>query len=225
MGLDGIELIMDIEDEFGIEIPDHDIDRLETVGAMAAYVFEKVRKAERSTCRTAHTFYQVRRELMEMLGLPRRSMRPRVKVADLVPTWRRRDVWRRLRSVRIKPPRMELPNGVALAAILVVLIGASFIALEYDAAPTWGFLCSVLTLGVLAWLTARPFEVCLPSGVTTLGDLSIAATPMEPEAATVGDISHSEVATRLRQIISRNLNVPTEELHDGVEFARDLNVG
>lgn len=33
MGLDGVELIMDIENEFGIEIADHDIDRLESVGA------------------------------------------------------------------------------------------------------------------------------------------------------------------------------------------------
>jgi acyl carrier protein len=32
MGLDAVELIMAIEEEFGVEIPDHDAERITTVG-------------------------------------------------------------------------------------------------------------------------------------------------------------------------------------------------
>jgi acyl carrier protein len=41
MGLDVVELVMRIEEEFELEIPDHDAERLLTVGDFAAYIAEK----------------------------------------------------------------------------------------------------------------------------------------------------------------------------------------
>lgn len=40
--LDVVELIMAVEEEFGIEIPDEDAENLTTVGQIQAYVAEKV---------------------------------------------------------------------------------------------------------------------------------------------------------------------------------------
>lgn len=40
--LDTVEMIMEIEDEFGIEIPDEDAEKLATVGAAIEYVKKKV---------------------------------------------------------------------------------------------------------------------------------------------------------------------------------------
>lgn len=42
--LDAVELVMAIEEEFGIEIPDEDAEKLETVGQIIAYVQEKIKK-------------------------------------------------------------------------------------------------------------------------------------------------------------------------------------
>lgn len=36
--LDMVEMIMDVEEEFGIEIPDEDAESLETVGELVTYV-------------------------------------------------------------------------------------------------------------------------------------------------------------------------------------------
>lgn len=44
--LDTVEMIMEIEDEFGIEIPDEDAESLQTVGEALAYVKEKINAAE-----------------------------------------------------------------------------------------------------------------------------------------------------------------------------------
>lgn len=38
--LDAVEIIMAIEDEFGIEIPDEDAENIQTVGALVKYVEE-----------------------------------------------------------------------------------------------------------------------------------------------------------------------------------------
>jgi len=40
--LDTVEMIMEIEDEFGIEIPDEDAEKLVTVGSAIEYVKKKV---------------------------------------------------------------------------------------------------------------------------------------------------------------------------------------
>jgi acyl carrier protein len=42
MGLDIVELVMEVEHVFGIEIPDADAERLRTVGSMYAYLRERV---------------------------------------------------------------------------------------------------------------------------------------------------------------------------------------
>jgi acyl carrier protein len=40
--LDTVEMIMEIEDEFGIEIPDEDAEKIQTVGKAIEYVKKKV---------------------------------------------------------------------------------------------------------------------------------------------------------------------------------------
>jgi acyl carrier protein len=40
--LDTVEMIMEIEDEFGIEIPDEDAEKIQTVGQAIEYVKQKV---------------------------------------------------------------------------------------------------------------------------------------------------------------------------------------
>ncbi len=47
--LDTVEMIMEIEDEFGIEIPDEDAEKLTTVGEAIEYVKRKVEEKEGQT--------------------------------------------------------------------------------------------------------------------------------------------------------------------------------
>ncbi len=47
--LDTVEMIMEIEDEFGIEIPDEDAEKLQTVGDAIEYVKRKVEEKEGQT--------------------------------------------------------------------------------------------------------------------------------------------------------------------------------
>lgn len=47
--LDTVEMIMEIEDEFGIEIPDEDAEKLQTVGDAIEYVKRKIEEKEGQT--------------------------------------------------------------------------------------------------------------------------------------------------------------------------------
>ncbi|MGC9529854.1 MAG: acyl carrier protein [Candidatus Bipolaricaulaceae bacterium] len=44
--LDTVELIMEFEDEFGIEIPDEDAEKIQTVGEAIAYIDRLVQEKE-----------------------------------------------------------------------------------------------------------------------------------------------------------------------------------
>ncbi len=45
--LDTVELLMEMEDEFGIEIPDQDVEKIATVGEAIAYIEAHVQEKER----------------------------------------------------------------------------------------------------------------------------------------------------------------------------------
>jgi acyl carrier protein len=71
MSLDTVELIMAIEKEFGIDIPNHDAAKLETVGKISTYVqlrLENNRGQPLSEIEAAEHWERVRTIVVEQLG-------------------------------------------------------------------------------------------------------------------------------------------------------------
>ena len=95
MGLDGVELVMAVEEHFGIGISDAEASMLETPRLMANLVVRKVSgEVGEDQCATQRAFYRIRRELRGM-GLSRSAVRPEARFNDLCgeETWRRRKAW------------------------------------------------------------------------------------------------------------------------------------
>jgi len=44
--LDTVEMVMDLEDEFDVEIPDEDAEKMSSVGEAIRYIYEKVSASE-----------------------------------------------------------------------------------------------------------------------------------------------------------------------------------
>ena len=118
------------------------------------------------------------------------------------------------------PPPLELPDGLGLTVILLAIIGPAFGLLGSGA--VMGLI--LLFVGLLAYLTCFHAPVCFPRTLNTVADLVIAAAPMADEVPLPGRLTRTEVGKKVRQIISDVLNVDVDELHDDVEFVRDLKV-
>ena len=88
MGLDVIELIMEIEETFKVKLPDHEVERMSTVGDLTAYVFYQLRLME-SFCLTSRTFYRIRQELLQLRPLTRHQVRPDSRWEALIPASQR----------------------------------------------------------------------------------------------------------------------------------------
>ncbi|HEY9777566.1 MAG TPA: phytanoyl-CoA dioxygenase family protein [Planktothrix sp.] len=83
-GLDSVELVMGIEEEFGITIPDHDAEKLTTVGQTFEYLKLVLNSKPAGECLTQKVFYKVRRAFVENYRLNRNSMHPDTQMTDLL---------------------------------------------------------------------------------------------------------------------------------------------
>lgn len=83
MGLDTVEIVMRIEEDFSIDLPDVELASVQTVGDLYELV---VKKLDTKPSRlSSKAFYHTRRTLVECLGLPRRSIRPSTRLDSLLP--------------------------------------------------------------------------------------------------------------------------------------------
>jgi hypothetical protein len=78
-------LIMDVEERFGVAIPDEKAERIGTVGELYVFLLEQARRHAPIRCPSSRAFYQLRRILTGELGVDRAQVRPSVLLRDLLP--------------------------------------------------------------------------------------------------------------------------------------------
>ena len=94
MGLDSVELVLEVEDAFGFSIPDEDAAGLTTMGKLYEYVLAHRFRGKQDACLSSITFYKIRRALMSVLKIPRDAVRVATELSAIMPR-RRRRAWRR----------------------------------------------------------------------------------------------------------------------------------
>src|SRR5437763_15243690 len=111
MGLDSVELVMELEDAFGVSIPDDDAEKAQTVGQTVLLIVDllsRSRGPDPSYCASARAFYQLRRELVAHCGIARKVIRPDSRVGELVPSGPRRNAWADIaRRCGLPKPRLN----------------------------------------------------------------------------------------------------------------------
>ncbi len=94
MGLDTVEILMELEDAFAITFPDSEAERLVSVGDTFEYIVARLAaRAPRGPCLSAGTFYRLRRELIDRLEVQRSRVRLDARIGDLVPLGELRARW------------------------------------------------------------------------------------------------------------------------------------
>ncbi len=89
MGLDAVEFVMEIEEEFGISVADDEDEVVffRTLGTVHDYLLEKCEGRKRSDCPTRSAFYRLRHAMSVVLGVEPRSLRPTMPLLPLLGTW------------------------------------------------------------------------------------------------------------------------------------------
>ncbi|QDU47097.1 Acyl carrier protein [Symmachiella dynata] len=239
MGLDVVELVMDVEEEFDIKVPDGDYEFLATVGDFHGYICVKTQVKKSDVCLSSKAFLRLRRGLMSAIGIDREQVRLETPIDELVPISGRRQNWHRLQEdMRVRLPELRRPEWLsttlqtgAIAAILVSFLTASATLTDpFGPKLVWLslFPLSIAATVLAYWLTV-PWAVCLSPGCVTIRNLTTTVLnqnyyrllsrenlPVEPS---------DEVYRRLVNMVSEHLGVPLEDIHPESRFIEDLGCG
>jgi hypothetical protein len=99
MGLDVVELVMELEDEFGLSISDEVAEKLlVSVGTTIDLVLAELRRrdGEAGVCATARSFYRLRRGLVRDCEVRHADVRLDVAIGELLPRRQQRRAWQRV---------------------------------------------------------------------------------------------------------------------------------
>lgn len=84
MGLDSVEIILTVEEEFGLEIPDSEAARMITVGDLQAFIVVELRRLGRPEMDSAAVFERLRAIICRQLGVKPETVTPAARfVKDL----------------------------------------------------------------------------------------------------------------------------------------------
>jgi acyl carrier protein len=223
MGLDSVELVLETESTFGLNIPDCDAQQIATVGDLIQYVKTHVNEGSGSFCRSSHVFYQFRRELMKLLPLDRHEIRPSAKLEDLIPRKLRRTAWEKLHGSGLPLPNLGLSNSAASVSALACVtaaVGMGILTKELIAS-----ILALVKFGALAHTVTRPLAVHVQCVDGTLRDIVVRMTPMNRAADNAsGFLTEKEITHRVRLLISEQLGIPIGEVTATARFVDDLGM-
>lgn len=84
MGLDSVEIVVRIEEYFGISIPDAEAAQISTVQGLVDAVFSKVSVHPNARCKSQMLFYKLKNFFLDNYNLGKNEIMPEAKIADLM---------------------------------------------------------------------------------------------------------------------------------------------
>jgi acyl carrier protein len=229
MGLDAVELVMDVEDHFGISIQNSEAERVRSVGDLVALIQSRIDAAHAATCPTLSSFLQLRSCVREIANDNGLRMRTGSRVVDTLNRSERQRLWKRLEDLLgSAPPSLRRPPAMRKVLIFLVflaIISAIVAAAAIDSAilPLTLALAAIVTL-VLHFLTI-PFRIVPPDELTTFGAISQRLSGVTVATKRLHLQSLEEILEELKPIVVNTLGVDASEIVPTARFIEDLGMG
>lgn len=237
MGLDGVELVMDLEEAFGIQITDEEATNCRTPRMVIDVIFSKLKTADEHVCRSQRAFYTIRKVLIQTFGLERKSITPDMQLRDWLPRSREKEAWEQIRAVLssqhlpglVRPLWMTRALTATTLAIFSVTISAT-IRLSCGVGSTLkdgilqGGVLGLFTasvFGIIAGLLTRPFRICIPAQFKSIRDL----IPRGMAFDRVTGWTREEVAAVVKRLTMEQLGLRESDYTEDSRFVEDFHIG
>lgn len=232
MGLDIVEFIMRVEERFGIEIANHDAEKLTTPRKLVDYIMTKVTPGADRGCLTQREFYRLRRALIARRWTTREALRPDTPLKRIVPKANRTAVWKHLGEELQVPrwPGLRRPTlvtaGVILASIAAFLWPWLWRGAGFGARESLTEIMSLVSLMAVVWVgvvATRPLKVAIPRQYAGAGDVARALIVMKPSLEHADDgWTREQVRETVRSLIIEQIAVT--EFSDDSHFVQDMRL-
>ena len=244
MGLDGVEIVMKVEETFGISIDDAEAGQIATPGQLIDLVLSKVGRTVDDACLTQRAFHRLRAVLMRHLGVRRNQVKPEMLLGSLFPRSNRREDVKQISGEIGLRKEIEFVRPVWLTGPIMVgvFFGGIVTAIFVDCHPVTSqnlilkivFVPSPIvaaalfatTFGWLAFLATRSTRIEFQPSLETVGHLSrwIVANAPDVVKAQPGKWSREQLAEIVREIVLDALGCNNEYREDA-HFVYDLGMG
>jgi acyl carrier protein len=242
MGLDGVELVMQFEETFGIQITDEEAANCSAPRMVIEVVMSKLKAADEHICRSQRAFYLIRKVLVRAFGVERKLISPDTHFRDFIPQTREKEAWEQI-QLTLEPrdwPGLARPPWLSavLRAIGLVVFGATVAGMIRCGMIQWRgsigakdwiqfvfvstFGAGVLTLlyGVIAALLTRPYCVFIPADIRSIRDvIPYAMTSNHMPAWT-----REDVAMVVKRIVMDQLGLDESSYTEDSRFVEDFNM-
>jgi acyl carrier protein len=218
MGLDSVELVMAIEEGFGVNISDAEAETCITPSLLIDVVFAKLRSTDERVCLTQRAFYLLRNAAIKNLGVARKAVVLDADIRSLARDRNQKIIWNNLKTeIQARSwPALARPSWLTvILGICSVFIFLSAIYHQHWIMATAG----ALLFAVISERTTRPFKRCIPSRHSTFRKLV-------PSAMTSNFISwtRTQVALLVRKIVIEQLGLKEGQYRENANFVKDLRM-
>jgi acyl carrier protein len=236
MGLDGVELVMEFEEEFGIELKDEEASEVLTPRMVVDLICSKLKNIDERTCQTQRTFYILRKAFIKMFGLERKSITPDMPFRNLIRKSKEKEVWEQIKiaiSARrwpefIRPLWMSRTLGAVGFAIFSLTSCTAFykfVLVDHIDIVEGIFYAVILGIflvilfGIIAAKLTRPWKIYIPPEFKSVRDLI-------PYAVTSDRIKWDRevVSIRVKQIVMEQLGLEESYYTEDSRFIEDFNM-
>jgi len=227
MGLDLVGLVMEVEDTFGITIPDADAASIETVGQLHRYVCWKIAGGDehKGRCASMAAFHRVRTAMVDTGIAGARDIGPDTVLTDWAPA--SPQAWYFfLRALGLPPIRPALPAqthrrlrivGAACAVASVSLLVIMFA--RHDFSVVWSIPAIASFMGFVMLARHVDGRRLPPSCGSVRGFVRRYEFLLAPPS------TDAQVWQRLVDIVAEQFRIDRDTINDQTHFIRDLGVG
>jgi acyl carrier protein len=223
MGLDGVELVMAVEEEFQIAISDSEASECSTVRKLVELVHSRLRHSSTDPCPSQHSFYLTRQKLISILHTPRQKIKPETKLDEIIPKKNRKKLWSEVTTALADGVffhnRLVRPKWLTygLLPAFFVLPCAYFFWLGFPFALS---LISTLPVFILLERITRLFSTEFPAGMSQVKDLIKLVKSLNSKTW-----SEEEVFVKIRTITAEQLGIDESLVTLDAKFVDDLGIG
>ena len=226
MGLEGVEILMDCEEQFGVTIEEKEAEKTITPGMLIDLIFSKLSSTDELTCQSRQAFYLLRRGLAGSTEAQRKDIRPDTPLATLLQTQDAQTVWPALQASVDARSWPKLRRLWWMRLILWALAGVTVLVVFHFFSVGSLWLQALLAVPVLVLVLVPLLRLTeglkrsVPSRLKRVRDLV-------PYAITSNRIkwTRQQVADKVKSIVCENLNVGDSVYREDAHFVNDLGMG
>lgn len=225
--MDTVELVMEIEEAFLLEIPSSIAEKIINVGELGRYVVDhSPRTKGRAVCLSAATFFTLRRAAAKC-GSSKR-LTPNDCTLAMIPRSDARQFWQDLgREAGLKLPELKLPpllERIINGAQLLGSIGSGLACYLYTQAE-WPSLAVMFVVGISLWILLHwlscPWATVPPATLKHL-TIQVMGENFQEMYRRKQGASEADLGNAIRALVARHTGVSLDRVRDNTEFVQDL---